>query len=132
MEGSGQLKIIDGRIKRMRGLFQSYQKGLSEPDFLELMPLDSDETVPWFMDIILRDVPRDRFIAYLREHDIGARPFYPPIHTQQPYSQAKGPFSSTEALAPEGVWLPSSIGLKDEEVERVITTITRFADVVVQ
>ena len=121
--GIEQMKIIEQRIERKRAIYNAFQEGLSDLDFLEFLPLDMEQTVPWFVDVFLKDVPRDDFIAHLKEDGIGARSFYPPVHAQKPYVRADASFSTAAGMAPNGVWLPSSIGLGDAEIEHVINSI---------
>ncbi len=124
--GIEQLKIIDHRIQRKKEIYQAYIDGLSSIEFLEFIPTDLDQTVPWFVDVILHDIERDNFISYLKENNIGSRPFYSPIHTQAPYAKAEGTFSVVEQAAPKGVWLPSSIGLSMNEIKYVTDVVKRY------
>jgi perosamine synthetase len=124
--GMEQLKTIDYRIKRKKEIYQQYMDSLSEIDFIEFLPINLDQTVPWFVDVILKDVPRDKFISYLEKKGIGSRPFYPPIHSQEPYSDYEDTFSVTSEIALKGVWLPSSIGISLEEIEYIKEVIKKF------
>lgn len=126
--GIEQLRIIDYRIKRKKEMYKMYMDALSKIEFVELLPIDLRQVVPWFVDIILK-VPRDKFIAYLKENGIGSRPFYPPIHSQKPYQDCKGNFTVTSNEVPKGLWLPSSIGLKNEEIKQIVNVIQKFSSV---
>jgi len=125
--GIEQLKTIDYRIKRKKEIYQLYMDKLYNVKFIEFLPIDLEQTVPWFVDIIVenQDV-RDKLHLYLKERNIGSRPFYPPIHTQTPYKGVKGLFEVTTDLAPRGLWLPSSIKLNKDEIEYIVKTIEKF------
>jgi perosamine synthetase len=124
--GIEQLKMIEFRIKRKKEIYEKYMDGLSEVEFIQFLPEYLSQTVPWFVDIIT-ETPRDKIISYLKENGIGSRPFYPAIHSQEPYRECKGTFNISSAIALRGLWLPSSIGLKDEEIKQIINVIERFS-----
>lgn len=124
--GIEQLKIIDERIARRRENWQSYAGQLAHLDWLEFPPINAEETTPWFADVLLKGVEKQAFINDLKSHGIGARTFYPPIHTQPPYAHCTGDFSVTTDIAARGVWLPSSIQLKPDEMQHIVATIKAF------
>jgi len=124
--GIEQLKIIDFRIQKKKALYKAYMDQLKSTGFIEFLPIDLEQTVPWFIDVILRDINREKFLSYLKGKNIGSRQFYPPIHSQEPYKNCKGSFDVTSDIAPRGVWLPSSIGLSNEDIERVTEVIRKF------
>ncbi|MBW8034431.1 MAG: DegT/DnrJ/EryC1/StrS family aminotransferase [Planctomycetes bacterium] len=124
--GIEQLKIIEHRIERKKAIYNMYQDGLSGLDFVEFLPANLDQTVPWCTDLILKDVTQDDFVTFLKDKNVGSRRFYPAVHTQEPYAQSQDPFEAAADLAPRGVWLPSSIGLVDEDIQYVIDTIQYF------
>lgn len=124
--GIEQLKLIDYRMERRKEIYQAYMDRLSNIEFVEFLPIDLEQTVPWFVDAILKDTSRDSFISYIKENDIGSRPFYPPIHSQDPYSDCEAAFDVTSEVVPRGVWLPSSVGLSLEKVEYIADIVSRF------
>lgn len=124
--GLEQLKIIDYRIKKKKEIYQAYIDRLSGVEFIEFLPLNLDQTLPWFVDIILKNVTRDNFISYLKKNGIGSREFYPPIHSQKPYSNAKGDFDVVSEIVPRGVWLPSSVKLGLDEIDHITKIIRKF------
>lgn len=123
--GIEQLKLIDFRMKRKREIYKRYMEQLQDSKF-DFLPIDLSEVVPWFIDVICA-VPRERVITELKRNQIGSRPFYPPIHTQMPYRNLEGDYSVASALAQRGLWLPSSVGLEDAEVDRVTSVLLSFS-----
>ena len=83
----------------------------------------SDEVAPWFNDILVDE--RDALQAYLKEQNIGSRPFYPAIHTQSPYSLHSESYPNAEFFAHYGLWLPSYAQLTEQEIEKIAHTICR-------
>lgn len=124
--GIEQLKIIDYRVQRKKETYKTYMKALANVDYIKFLPIDLEEQVPWFVDVVL-DTSREELISYLKAHGIGSRPFYPPIHTQDPYQQCEGDFQVTSDIAPRGLWLPSSIGLKPEEIDHILRATQKYA-----
>lgn len=66
-------------------------------------------------------------IRCLNEKGIGTRPFFWCMH-EQPLFMEKGLFKKehypvAEKLARNGFYIPSGLGLKDEELEVAVTTI---------
>jgi perosamine synthetase len=129
--GIEQMKSIGYLVARKKVIYGWYERNLRGIDFIEMLPTDLEQTVPWFVDILLKeDVDAGDFVSYLKKNKIGARHFYPPIHFQEPYldRSLKGhQFGEiTEGISKRGVWLPSSIGLSLEEIRYVCDVIKRF------
>ena len=117
--GIEQLKLIDFRIRRKKEIYKRYMERLKDSRF-DFLPIDLSQVVPWFVDVICM-ASRERVMAKLKRNQIGSRPFYPPINTQGPYRNLKGDYSIASDLAPKGLWLPSSIGLGDADIDRIGT-----------
>jgi len=126
--GVEQMKGIDFRIQKKKEIFKRYQERLEALPEVKFLPTDLTETPPWFVDVFLPDrETRDSLMPYLKEEGIGSRKFYPPLNHQGPYSHFKrGSFPVSEDLAHKGVWLPSSIGLTDEEIDFICSKIKTF------
>ena len=126
--GIEQFRIIDFRIQQKRNMYRRYQERLSEISEVELFAADLEQNVPWFIDVLVKDQEtRDNLIGHLKEKQIGSRKFYPPINSQQPFSHfPPGSFPVSEDRAPRGIWLPSSVGITDDEIDRVCSTVATF------
>ena len=84
---------------------------------------DLKNTSPWFIDCLAND--RDNLIAYLKNKGIGSRPMYPPINGQKIY-KTNDYFPNSELIGKKGLWLPSAVQLKDDEVTRICLEINNF------
>ncbi len=124
--GIEQLKIIQQRIEQRRNVWRTYADELADVEWLEFLPLDTSDAVPWFADVLLKGVDKQPFLNYLKQQGIGGRTFYPPLHTQLPYAGQVREFPVTTDIASRGVWLPSSIQLPAEDLRRVIDTIRAY------
>lgn len=122
--GFEQLKTIEWRIKQKRSLYNFYRNELATIPFLDFLPFNFSEEVPWFVDVILGDINRKNLISYLENKDIGTRQFYPPIHSQEPYPD--GDFPNAVEMARRGLWLPSSVDLTFEQLNFIVEAIKNF------
>jgi perosamine synthetase len=125
--GIEQLKTIDYRIKKKKEIYFMYMEMLQDCEFIRFLPIDLENVVPWFVDIIVEsEETRDKLSLYLKKMNIGSRPFYPPIHAQIPYKAKDTLYSVASEIAPRGLWLPSSINLTKNDIEYITNTIKNF------
>ena len=122
--GLEQMKKLPWRLERKKEIYRRYVEGLAGINQVDLVPTDLSLTAPWFIEVFVDD--RDGLQAHLKDHDIGSRPIYPPIHSQQAYGLNALSFPVTERVAARGLWLPSSAKLTDEDVARVCAAVQRF------
>ncbi|MBE6091625.1 MAG: DegT/DnrJ/EryC1/StrS family aminotransferase [Selenomonas ruminantium] len=121
--GIEQMKKLSDRVKRKKEMAELYRQGLSNIRGVELVPTDLEETAPWFFDILCEN--REELQSFLKENQIGSRPFYPPLHAEPAYSY-EGDYPVTEEISRKGLWLPSSIKLTDEQIEHVCIKVREF------
>ena len=70
---------------------------------------------------------RDKIIRYLRDAKIDARPFWKPLHLQQPYKIfEREPLPNTEALWDKLICLPCSTNLTEADQDTVIKVCAEF------
>lgn len=111
--GLAQLAKLPERIAKKRELYRRYRDALAGFAEVEFPPIDLDETVPWFVDILCVDRPG--LESRLKLAGIDTRRFYLPLHSQ-PCFRREGVYPATEYLTEHGLWLPSSVKLIWEEV----------------
>lgn len=122
--GIEQMKKLPQRIERKRAIYARYEQQLQPIDNIQMLPTDIRQTTPWFVDIYLDEV--DALARWLNEKGIATRRIYPAVHTQQAYRiSARCP--NAEGAARRGLWLPSSLQLKDEEIDRIVEAIIDFS-----
>jgi len=123
--GIAQLARLDARVERLAALYRAYRRGLSGVKQIRLLPFDVDngETPQW-VDALVED--RDRLVEYLLQGDMHCRPFWFPIHTQQPYRAPDDRFPNATRVAGQALWLPSALSLTDDDVEAVCRRIGDF------
>ena len=123
--GVAQLGRLQGRVDRLKRIARAYRSGLAGVEQVRLLPFDLDhgETPQW-VDALVDD--RDRLVEYLEQHAIHCRPFWFPIHTQQPYRASDDRFRVATRVGPRALWLPSALWLNDEDVQMVCEHIRAF------
>lgn len=122
--GIEQMKKLPGRVKRKKEMGKLYDKMLKDIPGVELIRTNYEETSPWFFDILCER--REKLQEYLKENNIGSRPFYPPLHAELAYGYTHLHFPITEEISAKGLWLPSSIVLVNEQIEYICEKIKRF------
>lgn len=121
--GLGQLQMLPRRIERMRAIYRRYQENLHGVEGLELYGFRDGE-VPQWTDA--RCERRDELVNYLAQHGVQCRPFWRPLHTQQPYHRSDGKFPVASEIGPQSVWLPSSFTLSDADVDEISALVRQF------
>jgi perosamine synthetase len=123
--GLAQLDRLQPRVRQLGDLYRAYREALAGIDQLTLLPFDVDggETPQW-VDALAED--RDALVAFLEESGIHCRPFWYPIHTQQPYAQPSDRFPVATRLAARALWLPSALSVTAADVRVVAERIRAF------
>jgi perosamine synthetase len=121
--GLAQMRKLPDRISRKKDIWRRYKNGLASVQGIKLFEHDLALCSPWFIDC--RAERRDQLTAYLKEHGIGTRTMYPPIHQQKAYSLS-GTYEVAESIGRDGLWLPSMIQLNDSQIDRVCNAIAAF------
>ena len=128
--GVAQLENIKDylRIKRENAIY--YNELLSEIQGITL-PIERENVYNcfWLYSILIEDeygITRDMLVQKLNEEKIEARPFFMPIHDMPPYKNCKhGDLSVTAEIYARGINLPSSVGLKKQDIEKVCEIIKK-------
>ena len=114
-----QLKDIKKRILKKREIFKRYQSNLIDNSKIIMIEMKKNET-PWSVDIYLNDVKKLKKV--LQKSKVYTRYVYPPLNSQKIYKSYKGlPISNY--FCKRGLWLPSSLDLKNKEIDRICKII---------
>lgn len=120
--GCAQLENIEDYINAKKENAALYNTLLKDVKGITL-PVEKEGivNVNWLYSIIVEDdygITRDELIMKLKENGVQSRPFFMPVHNMTPYKNCKhGDMVITERLALRGINLPSSVGLKEEEIK---------------
>ncbi len=125
--GVAQMKKLENRMKMKKNMFKLYRELLSDVDELEFIDTDLKRITPWMSDIIIKNKSkRMKLINFLMKNGIETRIFYPPIHTLAPYKKSDKNFPVTSIISNQGLWLPSSVNLKDNQIIYITDKIKKF------
>jgi len=121
--GIEQMKKINWRIKRKKQIYQLYKKYLAKIPQVKFLDLNLKEAVPWFNDLY---VPNNKQLKkYLKEQGIGSRLIYPALNSEPAY-KVRGNFPISQKIAKQGLWLPSSSFLTDQQIRYICQKISNF------
>jgi len=121
-----KLKHLDHHNQRRRDIAKLYDENLQGV----VLPHVRDSVRPVYHLYVIRDDNRDSLMSDLKERGVGTLIHYPiPIHRQQSHKDlgmGEGSLPVTEKMVSEIVSLPMYIGLTDDEVMTVYTTINQL------
>jgi dTDP-4-amino-4,6-dideoxygalactose transaminase len=79
------------------------------------------------MDILIKTKEKKlKLINFLNKNNIESRIFYPPIHRLSIYKKSDKKFPVTTNISDRGLWLPSSVTLKEGDVIKISNLIKKF------
>jgi perosamine synthetase len=125
--GVAQLERMDGIVERKRAMAAAYRERLATTDALQLPPEEPwARSVYWMYGVVLHDdvgLDAAELGSRLSRLGVETRPFFLGMH-EQPALLERGLFAGekypvTERLARRGLYLPSGLGLTEEQIERV-------------
>lgn len=131
--GCAQLERIEEAVIKKREIGKFYRDQLQEAGDIFRQPVERTEycdNIYWVYGVVLENTRMDarEAMEILRNHGIGTRPFFYPIHKQPVFlrmglfqEQAKCPVS--EKIAKKGFYIPSGLGLTEEKMQRVVQVI---------
>lgn len=132
--GVAQLEKLDEHINRKREIGKKYTELLDKTKGIKL-PLsktDYAENIYWVFGVILEDdLPFDAkyVMKLMADYNIGTRPFFWCMHEQPVFKKMRlfeeKSFPIAERLSRRGLYLPSGLALREEQLERVVDTFKK-------
>ena len=129
--GLGQVETIEGRVARKREIGARYLELLAGASGIAL-PVEEPwaTNVYWMFGLVLADetgLDGVELSRRMRERGIETRPFFLGMH-EQPVFRERGLFPGesypvTERIARQGLYLPSGLTLRDDQIEIVATAL---------
>ena len=123
--GIGQLEKIESFIQIKKRHSKLYQSKLKLKDGLEFqVELSTFSNVFWMHCVVLpAHFSASNVISKLADKGIGSRPFFYGLHLQPCLHNlvkfGSNSFEITERLQNRGLYLPSSVSLKDEQISQI-------------
>jgi len=130
--GLAQLARLDELMERRSRVAAWYDERLADVPRVQRPRSRENVELSWFVYVVRLDEgyardDRDRVIRQLRARGIGCREYFPPIHLQSFYRErfghAPGDFPVTETAAARTIALPFHAGVRESEVDEVVTTL---------
>jgi perosamine synthetase len=132
--GLAQLERLDESVKKKRRMGALYNSRFSSLRQLELPPAKTEyaENIYWVYGMVLSDsldFDAEEMMSRLREMGVGTRPFFWGMH-EQPVFRKMGLFAGehygvTERIARRGFYVPSGLGVTEEQQVRVAESVER-------
>jgi perosamine synthetase len=131
--GLAQLEKVEEHIniKRTIGkLYQSQLEGLAGFQ-LPVSATDYAENIYWVFGLVADSIERkEEMVAHLGKHQVGTRPFFWCLHEQpvfvDKFKFVRESYPVAEQLSRNGFYVPSGLGLNEEEVVQVTTLMHAF------
>ena len=133
--GLAQLERLDEFIEKKRRIGKLYSNFLKDFQNIQI-PLSKTNyarNVYWVYGIVLLDEKANDALSMIKRFEsvkIETRPFFYPMHLQ-PVFRKIGMFKDeslphSERLANQGFYLPSGVGIKEQEIETVARYLKQF------
>jgi len=130
--GVAQLEKLNEYIEKKQKHSSLYNKLLTGIKGIQL-PTDKRNIKDshWLYSILIKDnyvLKRDELIQHLKDKGIETRPFFYPIHRMKPYSKYSTiALETTDLISKKGINLPSSVGLKEQEIQYICNCIEELS-----
>lgn len=130
--GVAQMQRFDHLIAERQRVARAYLTRLMHRSELTLPTVDEGTDMSWFVFVVRLATgwgreERDRIIASLRRHDVGAADYFPCIHLQPFYRSlfgyTEGAFPIAESVSQRTIALPFFTQMTDREIEFVAQTL---------
>ncbi|MFN8817398.1 MAG: DegT/DnrJ/EryC1/StrS family aminotransferase [bacterium] len=130
--GVAQMSRLDEIVAKRQAIARHYTSRLMDNPDIMLPTLPPETVMSWFVFVVRLATTytreeRDRIIAGLRRHDVGAADYFPCIHLQPFYRQqfgyAPGSFPIAESVAQRTLALPFFNNLTEREIDFVSQTL---------
>ncbi|MGD8561710.1 MAG: LegC family aminotransferase [Desulfarculaceae bacterium] len=131
--GCAQLEQIDRFIAAKRRIAASYQEALDDlPGITTIPQAEWAQSVYWLYTILVDadayGINSRELMRSLEKKKIQTRPLWQPLHLSPAHKESQSYFCHiAEDLNQQGLSLPSSAGLRDEEIARIVEAIRLLA-----
>lgn len=130
--GVGQMERLSEILKKRESVAAMYMNRLMGVSELTLPNVLPGTEASWFVFVVRLQTEyagddRDRIITELREHDVGAAPYFPCIHLlpfyREMFGYRPGMFPIAESVSQRTIALPFHSQLTDRDVDIVCQTL---------
>ena len=122
--GLVQLSKVKERIENLKLVYDKYKNGLSDIDYLKLIPVEIEQgEIPLYIEVLIED--REKLVKYLTSHNIETRPFYPDLDSAV-HLKCRDDFPNAHLFGKEGLVLPCGPDQPIENIEFVLESLHLF------
>jgi perosamine synthetase len=129
--GVAQMRRMDQILLERQRVADAYMRRLMSNPHLVLPTLLPETSMSWFVFVVrlatgYTTEERNRIIAGMRNHDVGAADYFPCIHLQPFYRELgyePGMFPIAEAVSQRTIALPFYNSLTQHEIEMAVATL---------
>ena len=120
--GLAQLDDLPRRLQRQAAIHRTYVEALRDVPGIRIKPfaLDDGERPQWTDAEVEK---RNELHDALKERGMHCRRFWHPLHMQAPYKLPDDALPAAMRVSYQSLWLPSSLTMSDEELDRVCDAI---------
>lgn len=128
--GCAQLERLDHLVARKQEIRETYRRAFHDLEAVALFPQSlHGPSADWFSGIVLKNpspTVTTELRSFLRQQGIESKPFWKPLHLQDPYRNAP----TTRQTVSEGLWfrivvLPCSTTITEKELHHVVAEVRR-------
>jgi perosamine synthetase len=132
--GISQLKRLDTVVKKKMYIGNYYYKRLSQSKNIYMLPpqISYSKNIYWVVGILIKNkkILASSIIKKLETYDIGARPFFWPMHEQKIFKKMKIfkkiKYPNSSYLGRYGFYIPSYPQITNAEMDYVISRIKKI------
>ena len=132
--GISQLSKLDWTVKRKIKIGNFYYNRLSKNKNIYMTPpkISYSKNIYWVVGIMIKNkkILASKIIRKLKDHGIGARPFFWPMHEQKIFKRMKifksDNYPNSSYLSRYGFYIPSFIKIKNSEMNFIASIINKL------
>jgi dTDP-4-amino-4,6-dideoxygalactose transaminase len=123
--GLSQLERFDAFRDNKRKVMRAYQDALRGHDSLVMPEMPVERCCPFLALVLVEE--RDRFMAHMRENDVGTGVHYQPLHTLSRFRDGGVDMPAAEELGERICSIPLLNDQTDAESERVLDALASWS-----
>lgn len=129
--GVAQLEQVESYLSIKRRNAERYNQCLSDIEGINTSQIQENvKNCYWLYSITVEDefyLSRDELITAMEKYGVETRPFFLPVHQMKPFTDyRKGELKTTQEVSLRGLNLPSSISIREQDIEYICRKIKQI------
>lgn len=122
--GIEQLKLLQGRIEKVKKIYRIYAEGIAGLSFIRMIPMNLEGgEIPIYVEVLCEH--REELLEFLAQRGIQCRPFYPDLNKAH-YLKNSARYPNSEPFSRAGIYLPAGPEQPIGNINQVISAIHEF------